>query len=405
MNGPGTLRPPDPEERAARLRRELAARAGAETAEVRVVRAPYRICPVGAHVDHQFGPVCALALEHALLLAWLPVDEPWITLASRDFPGTVRFRADAPFLPRGDWGDHARGAVAALAARGALRGGLLGLVDGAFNEAGLSSSAAVGIAYLLALAARSGLTLDDEALIRTQGRIEQEFLGLANGLLDPAAIVLAAPDALLRLDTRTLAYSRVRAASPPGFAFLAVSCGLREPLVGGSRFNARVAECREAARLLAERCAFPTPAPRLGDLPREALALHGPGLPAPLARRVRHFLTETGRVDAALAAWERSDGAAFGEAMRASARSSIDDYETGCPPMVDLLRILDALPGVHGARFSGAGHRGCCVALVDASEAEPLAREALARYARLRPELAAETFALASAPAAGAGAL
>jgi Galactokinase len=110
-------------------------------------------------------------------------------------------------------------------------------------------------------------------------------------------------------------------------------------------------------------------------------------------------------VDAALAAWERSDVSAFGEAMRASARSSIEAYETGSPPMVDLLDTLDALPGVHGARFSGAGFRGCCVALVDAAAAEDVAAEAIDRYARLRPDLAPASFALASRPAAGAGAL
>jgi galacturonokinase len=399
------LRAPALEARAAGLRRELAARAARSEETVRIVRAPYRICPVGAHVDHQFGPVCALGLEHALLIAWLPVDDGHLTLASRNFPGTVRIPLDAALTAQGDWGDHARGAVAALRAQGIVPAGLIGLVDGAFGESGLSSSAAAGIAYLLALTERAGVRLGATALIRAQGSIEQDFLGLANGLLDPAAVVLAEAGALLRIDTRDLGHRTVRSAAAADVCFLAVSAGQREALVAGSRFNDRVAECRAAARLLAERCAFPDPAPRLGDLPRALLAEHGPGLPAPLARRARHFLTETERVDAALAAWERSDVEAFGAAMRASARSSIDDYETGSPPMVDLLRTLDALPGVHGARFSGAGFRGCCVALVDCAAAEDVAAEAIDRYARLRPELARDSFALASRPAAGAGPL
>lgn len=399
------LRAPELEARADALRRSLAVRTGRSESEVRIVRAPYRVCPVGAHVDHQFGPVCALGLEHALLFAWLPVGDGCVTLESRDFPGVVRIRLDAALEPQGDWGDHARGAVAALRARGAAPAGLVGLVDGAFGESGLSSSAAAGVAYLLALAERAGLRPDAVELIRAQGSIEQGFLGLANGLLDPAAVVLAEGGALLRIDTRTLEHRAVRPAAEAGVCFLAVSSGQREALVGGSRFNDRVAECREAARLLAERCAFASPAPRLGDLPRAVIARHGPELPAALARRARHFLTETERVDAALAAWERSDVGAFGAAMRASARSSIDDYETGSPPMVDLLRTLDALPGVHGARFSGAGFRGCCVALVDDAAAEDVAAEAIERYARLRPELARDSFALASRPAQGAGSL
>ncbi|MCH2098744.1 MAG: hypothetical protein MK142_10175 [Pseudomonadales bacterium] len=91
--------------------------------------------------------------------------------------------------------------------------------------------------------------------------------------------------------------------------------------------------------------------------------------------------------------------------MRASADSSIHAYETGSPRMIDLLRALDAQPGVYGARFSGAGFRGCCVALVDADAAEDIAIETHARYARLHPEFAAQSFAFATRPAAGAGPL
>ena len=392
----------DVEGRAARLREALAARTGAPASEVRLVRAPYRICPLGAHVDHQYGAVCALAAEHALLLAWLPVAEDTVTLASRDFEGTVRFALNAVIAPAGDWGDYARGAVRALE-HGS--GGFVGLVDGAWAEAGLSSSAAVGIAYLLVLAARSGTRLDGEELVRAQGRIEQAFLGLANGLLDPAAVVFGARDSLVRIDTRTLRHERAQAPDASAVRFLAISSGERAPLVAGGAFNDRVAECRAAARELAVRVAHPDPEPRLGDLPRGALATHGPELPEPLARRTRHFLTETARVDAGFAAWQVGDFAAFGAAMRASADSSIHAYETGSPRMIDLLRALDAQPGVYGARFSGAGFRGCCVALVDADAAEDIAIETHARYARLHPEFAAQSFAFATRPAAGAGPL
>lgn len=399
------LLPADLDARAARLRAELSARVGCAEEAVRIVRAPYRLCPLGAHVDHQFGPVCALALDHALLFAWVPTDGARIELSSQDFEGEIAFDVHAVGAREGDWGDYARGAVRSLVEAGRSVGGLVGRVDGALGESGLSSSAAVGVAYLLALAARGGESLEGDALVRAQGRIEQDYLGLANGLLDPAAVVFSAADALVRIDTRTLDNVRVHRSGGPALRFLAVSSGQRAALVAGTRFNDRVAECREAARRLAERIGFEDPTPRLGDLPRDVLADARLVLPEYLARRTRHFLTETARVDAALHAWERSDVTAFGDAMRASARSSIDDYETGSPAMVDLLEILLDLPGVHGARFSGAGYRGCCVALVDANDAEGVAGEALERYARVHPELAAESFALASAPAAGAGLL
>jgi hypothetical protein len=88
--------------------------------------------------------------------------------------------------------------------------------------------------------------------------------------------------------------------------------------------------------------------------------------------------------------------------MRAPGRRSIDDWKTESPPMVDLLRILEAPPGVRGARCSGAGQRACCLALVDGSVAAGAAAGARRRPARLHP--ARTAFALASGPAAGVGA-
>lgn len=43
--------------------------------------------------------------------------------------------------------------------------------------------------------------------------------------------------------------------------------------------------------------------------------------------------------------------------------------------------------GVFGARFSGAGFRGCCIALVDADYAAEAASYVRKEYAKLQPEL------------------
>ena len=61
--------------------------------------------------------------------------------------------------------------------------------------------------------------------------------------------------------------------------------------------------------------------------------------------------------------------------MTASGESSIRNYECGSPPLIDLYQTLVATDGVHGARFSGAGFRGCCVALVEpeAADRSPIA--------------------------------
>src|SRR4051812_29875176 len=93
-------------ERVEALRRCLVERLGAAAERVRVVRSPYRICPLGAHIDHQLGPVTAMAVDRSVLLAYAPTDSPAVRLASLDFPGTVEFSLDdVPDKRDGDWGN------------------------------------------------------------------------------------------------------------------------------------------------------------------------------------------------------------------------------------------------------------------------------------------------------------
>src|SRR5438270_251635 len=97
------------------LRREVVNRFGARPGEVRVVRAPYRICPLGAHIDHQLGPVTAMAIDQSVLLAYAPSGSGQVRLGSLDFKGDVGFSLDdVPGRQAEDWGNYARGAALAL---------------------------------------------------------------------------------------------------------------------------------------------------------------------------------------------------------------------------------------------------------------------------------------------------
>jgi galacturonokinase len=108
-----------------------------------------------------------------------------------------------------------------------------------------------------------------------------------------------------------------------------------------------------------------------------------------LDRRAEHFFAEVDRVQQGIGAWAKGDLHEFGRLITASGESSIRLYECGAPPLIDLYQIMVQCPGVYGARFSGAGFRGCCVALVEQSCALPAAAEIRAAYAARQPELAA----------------
>jgi galactokinase/galacturonokinase len=367
------------------LRRRASERFGVAPRDVQVALAPYRICPLGAHSDHQHGPVLGAAIDACTLLAFAPGAEPELVLESADFPGRVRAALAGPPRREGpDWGRYAAGAAAVLRERlGPRPAGVVGCVEGTLPGAGLSSSASLLIALLLALSRANGLELTPQELVRLARRAENEEVGVACGVLDPAVVAAARRDHLLAIDTRAL---RWEAIPPPPSAlrarFLVAYTGLSRRL-GETAFNRRVEECLRAARRLGELSGLP--AERLGDLPDAAFEAHAAALPREERLRAAHFFGERARVGRGVAAWRAGDLAAFGALMNASCRSSIENYETGSEELCRLQQILGATPGVLGSRFSGAGFGGSAVALVEAERAEAVRAQVEAAFAAAFP--------------------
>ena len=460
----------------------------ADPRDVRVAVAPYRVCPLGAHVDHQGGRVAGMALDCGVLLGFLPaparktgadrdeahrtepepeVGASEVLLRSDAFAGEVaRFDvtrpddelpgvfAEAAATDANDtevsrsvkesfsgWEKFARGAAWVLADDARLRGsapparGVVGVArsfpPGArMDGGGLSSSAAITVACVMAIQrvneealarekkhadvkdvkesrVREKETNDADAarwrVARLARRVENERVGVRCGVLDQASIVLAERDALTLIDCARETHARVKLGAerdedeealanekkldPPPFINLLAFSGLREALTS-TGYNARVEECREAARLLL-RVSEASDAV-LGDVSPETHAREKERLPAHLKRRAAHFFEEAKRVADGSFLWRRGDLNAFGALVTASGVSSVENYECGCAPMNALREIVCATRGVFGARFSGAGFRGCVVGLVDAAEAEAAAKSVRETYSAAFPELAGD---------------
>lgn len=369
----------------------LAARGGIPFGVIRAVLSPYRVCPLGAHIDHQHGPVLGTAIDLFTALAFAPAAEPVVEIASAHHGESWRcdLRAREPDAPGSAWTRYARGAVAVL--RDRLPGRPVGLrahAVGALPGGGLSSSASVVIAYLMALAHVNGVALADGERVALARRVENEHVGVACGILDPASIVASRRGHLLAIDTAAERWEAVAPGSgDTGACFLVAYTGLSRSLLG-TDFNRRVAECGEAAREIGRRAGRPGVS-LLGQLGDADLDAHLADLPDPLVRRARHFATERARVRRGLDCWRRGDLAGFGALMNASCESSIRDYQTGSPELVRLQEILLGTPGVLGARFSGAGFGGCAVALVEPAAAVDAAGEVARRFGEAFPPLAA----------------
>ncbi|KAM0014220.1 putative galacturonokinase [Helianthus debilis subsp. tardiflorus] len=402
-----------------KIKKNVAEMAGVSINAVKIVVSPYRICPLGAHIDHQGGIVSAMTINKGIILGFVPSADSQVLLKSGQFSGEVRFRVDPIQLPKHaaksngktqengssdtmeecKWGSYAKGALYALQRGGnVLKQGITGFICGTegLDSSGLSSSAAVGIAYLLALESANNLMVSPTENIEYDRLIENEYLGLKNGILDQSAILLSSYGCLTCMDCKTKIHKLIH---PPKYEteknaetkfpykILLAFSGLKQALTTNPGYNRRVTECREAAEILLK-AAGKEAEPILSNVEQEEFEAHKSKLEPDLARRAEHYFSENTRVIKGLEAWSCGNFEEFGKLISASGLSSIQNYECGCEPLIQLYEILLKAPGVYGARFSGAGFRGCCVAFVNSDYADKAASFVKNEYFKVQPELA-----------------
>ena len=351
---------------------------------------PYRVCPIGAHVDHQHGLVTGFAIDKGVDLFFDVREDTLVKLSSETFGGELEFDITVPAQVRQkQWGDYARGAKYALQKRFRLTRGIEGVIRGSLPVGGLSSSAAVLIAYVMAFARANGIELQPFEVAQIASEAEREYIGLNNGLLDQACIALGRRDGLLFLDCDSNEY-RVIARNPdmPPFEIGIFFSGLTRSLVN-SDYNLRVFECKTAAwNMLAymDQPLKPFDKTFLRDIPKAVFEKTRIAMPQRFARRAEHFYSEYRRVRQGVTAWATGNLKLFGKLCFDSCESSIHNYECGSPELIGIYEILRSLPGVYGGRFSGAGFKGAVIALVDPAHKEDVERELTRRYLEEFPE-------------------
>ena len=150
---------------------------------------PYRVCPLGAHVDHQHGVVTGFVIEKGVTLEFEPTDNGEIYITSKNFPGEVSFSIHDVSEREMTWGDFVRGAVVVLSQKYELTKGIKGVIEGTLPIGGLSSSAAVILTYLNALCKANRIAMTRVELINMAIWEERNYIGVNVGKLDQSCEV------------------------------------------------------------------------------------------------------------------------------------------------------------------------------------------------------------------------
>ncbi len=352
---------------------------------------PQRVVPVGAHSDYGLGRSTGLALDKGIHLAYRPKKNGVVELVSMQFEKRAQWHiSDIPETKDGDWADYLRGATIGLKQKYKLTTGLCGVIEGSLPIGGLSSSAAVCIVFITALARVNDIHLTRQELIHIALFAERNYVGVNVGSNDQAVEVFSKKNQLVYTDTQDDSYELIpTSVNMKPYEIAIFFSGLERNLTG-TNLNMRVDELCSAAYALKayagmEYGKYAETYPR--QVPRRIFEQYKDRLPKTWRRRAEHWYSEQERVANAAKAWQRGDIEEYGRLSFESGRSSIENWETGSPELKTLYNIMLETDGIYGGRFSGAGFKGCCVALIDPSFRESVLEKVSAKYGKVFPDL------------------
>lgn len=321
--------------------------------------APGRLEVLGNHTDYNLGRTLSCAVGLRCYASVAPLDRPEVHLAStaiQDLPEV--YPLDQPSAADGHWANYILGIVKTLQDRGFKCQGFAMLIDSDVpGSAGLSSSSALEMSALAAIAAMSKIDLTPIELAKIGQHIESEIVGARTGLLDQLSALLGRRDHLVEINFKTLKTQQY--AMPSGWCFVAVDSGVKHDLTG--EYNERRASCERAASVMG--------VANLCDADQDRLVRYRSGMPEDVWRCARHVLNEDDRVRKASAALLRGEIETLGQLMFESHASSKSDFRNSCVELDVLVAYAEKDSRCLGARLSGGGFGGITIHLVRQADA------------------------------------
>lgn len=375
------------------------------------VRAPGRVNLIGEHTDYSDLPVLPMAIEQGLTILASTREDGVVRVASSQFETAAELhRGQRDEELSAPWHRYLAGALAQVMDVAPGRGADLFVIGDLPSSGGLSSSSALTVGVLAALAEVWGERLAPEDLV-SRSIVAERHVGVESGGMDQTVIVFAEARSALRIDFKPP--SRRHVPIPAGLAFVVASSGEDAPKGGGVRdsYNERVVGARIAASMIADEVGvdldFPPTLGQISDVdvvdilvdglpervtPQEVS--HGAQLEVaklvqltsstfdhmakvPVKRIARHILGEAERVGLAEAALQSGDLKRFGALLVESHNSLREDFRCSTPA---LDRVCAAMrkAGAFGARLTGAGFGGFALAACAPGDVEAVVAAAIA---------------------------
>jgi len=361
-------------------------------APAHIARAPGRVNLLGEHVDYNDGFVLPAAIDRATYIVFSPASTPHSTLVAVDLnqqasfsPQAIPSKTQTDSSPLPDWAHYPAGIMWTLLEE-SLSAPAMNAVYASDvpRGSGLSSSASVEMAFMIAWQTIGGWALPPMQLALLAQKAENQYVGVNSGIMDQFASACGMENKLLLLDCRSLEWQTVPL--PESVSIVIADTTVRRNLTSGE-YNKRRAVCEEAVRYL--QMDLPQ-IKSLRDVSADDFNRFAEKLPGEAAKRARHVVEEIERTKQAQALLEAGDVQLFGRLMNECHVSLRDLYEVSCAELDAMTRIAQSIDGCHGARLTGAGFGGCTVNLVERESANHFASSLAKKYeieTGLRPQV------------------
>jgi len=324
--------------------------------------APGRVNLIGEHTDYNEGFVLPIAIGKKIIMLGQLRNDRLVQVFDLVYKTKIKFSLDSLTpLKKDTWANYLMGVMDEIQKAGyPLQGVNLVFTSNIPQRAGLSSSAALEVVTALTMAKLNSLEIKPLEMAHLCRRAENNFVGVACGIMDQYVSCLGQKNYALFIDCRSNDYELIPL-KDPNYQIIICNSKVQRGLVD-SEYNKRKEECKIATEFFKHKLNREIRA--LRDIAIDEYEKYQAQLPEIIARRARHVISENYRVQVGVQALREGNFSAFGQLMIESHRSLKNDYEVSCAELDLLVDLALKQEGVLGARMTGAGFGGCTVNLL-----------------------------------------
>ncbi len=335
-----------------------------------VVSAAGRVNLIGEHVDYCGGKVMPAALSLRNTVYVRPNGTNQINLSWTDIPVKVTLDIDKlDSYQNVKFGNYPAGCALMWQRAGHKVLGCDMVQDCSVPfGSGLSSSAAIEVSTIAALAAIAGEKIDPVEIAILARQAEHEYAGVNCGIMDQYASACGKKGCAILLDCKTLQREYVPI-ELGDYTLVIANCNKPHNLVE-SKYNERRTETEQALASLQTKLNVSC----LAEITSAQFEENCSVLSGKVLDRARHVIEECERVRLAAEAMKSGDVLALGALLNASHASLKNLYEVTGKELDTLAETAQKHPACVGSRMTGAGFGGCTVSLVKKDGVEDFKR-------------------------------